>query len=43
MRADRQVYRTSTGVVCMITTDDFSIVNELHRMVPKRRVVPAGP
>jgi len=43
MRADRQVYRTSTGVVCMITTDDFSVVNELHRMVPKRRVVPAGP
>jgi hypothetical protein len=27
----------------MITTDDFSVVNELHRMVPKRRVVPAGP
>ena len=43
MRADRQVYRTSTGVVCMITTEDFSVVNELHRMVPKRRVVPAGP
>jgi hypothetical protein len=43
MRADRQVYRTSTGVVCMITTDDFSVVNELHRMVPKRRVVPTGP
>jgi hypothetical protein len=43
MKADRQVYRTSTGVVCMITTDDFTVVNELHRMVPKRRVVPAGP
>ena len=43
MKADRQVYRTSTGVVCMITTDDFDVVNELHRMVPKRRVVAAGP
>ena len=43
MRADRQVYRTSTGVVCMITTDDYTVVNELHRMVPKRRVVAAGP
>lgn len=40
MRADRQVYRTSTGVVCMISSDDFTIVNELHRMVPKRRVTP---
>ena len=35
MRADRQVYRTSTGVVAMITSDDFTIVNELHRMVPE--------
>ncbi|MEP7027018.1 MAG: hypothetical protein ABI960_00345 [Candidatus Eisenbacteria bacterium] len=43
MRADRQVYRTSTGVVAMITSDDFSIVTELHRMVPKRRVVTPEP
>jgi len=43
MRADRQVYRTSSGVVAMITSDDFSIVNELHRMVPKRRVVTPEP
>ena len=43
MRADRQVYRTSTGVVAMITSDDFSIVSELHRMVPKRRVVTPEP
>ena len=43
MKADRQVYRTSTGVVCMITSDDSTVVNELHRMVPKRRVVAAGP
>jgi hypothetical protein len=43
MRADRQVYRTSTGVVCMISSDDFTVVNELHRMVPKRRVVTPDP
>jgi hypothetical protein len=43
MHADRQVYRTSTGVVCMITSDDFTMVNELHRMVPKRRVVTPEP
>ena len=43
MRADRQVYRTSSGVVAMITSEDFSIVNELHRMVPKRRVVTPEP
>lgn len=43
MRADRQVYRTSTGVVAMITSEDFSIVSELHRMVPKRRVVTPEP
>lgn len=43
MRADRQVYKTSTGVVCMISSDDFTVVNELHRMVPKRRVVTPEP
>ena len=43
MRADRQVYRTSTGVVAMITSEDFSVVAELHRMVPKRRVVTPEP
>jgi hypothetical protein len=43
MRADRQVYRTSTGVVCMISSDDFTVVNELHHMVPKRRVVTPEP
>lgn len=39
MRSDRQVYRTSSGVVAMVTSDDFTLVRELHRMVPKRRVV----
>ena len=39
MRSDRQVYRTSTGVVAMVTSDDFTLVRELHRMVPNRRVV----
>jgi len=39
MRSDRQVYRTSTGVVAMVTSEDFTLVRELHRMVPKRRVV----
>ncbi len=39
MRSDRQVYRTSTGVVAMVTSDDFTMVRELHRMAPKRRVV----
>ena len=39
MRADRQVYRTSTGVVAMVTSEDFTMVRELHRMAPKRRVV----
>ena len=39
MRSDRQVYRTSTGVVAMVTSDDFTLVRELHRMVPTRRVV----
>ena len=43
MRSDRQVYRTSTGVVAMVTTDDFTLVRELHRMVPKRRVVQPQP
>ena len=44
MRSDRQVYRTSTGVVAMVTSEDFTLVRELHRMVPKRRVVqPGGP
>jgi hypothetical protein len=39
MRSDRQVYRTSTGVVAMVTSEDFTLVRELHRMVPSRRVV----
>jgi hypothetical protein len=39
MRSDRQVYRTSTGVVAMVTSEDFTLVRELHRMVPMRRVV----
>ena len=39
IRSDRQVYRTSTGVVAMVTSGDYTIVRELHRMVPKRRVV----
>jgi hypothetical protein len=44
MRSDRQVYRTSSGVVAMVTSEDFTLVRELHRMVPKRRVVsPAQP
>jgi hypothetical protein len=43
MRSDRQVYRTSTGVVAMVTTEDFTLVRELHRMVPKRRVVQSQP
>ena len=43
MRSDRQVYRTSTGVVAMVTSDDFTLVRELHRMVPKRRVVSQQP
>ena len=43
MRSDRQVYRTSTGVVAMVTTEDFTLVRELHRMVPKRRVVQPQP
>lgn len=42
MRSDRQVYRTSTGVVAMVTSDDFTLVRELHRMVPIRRVVAPG-
>ena len=37
VRAERQIYRTSTGVVTMITSDDFTIVRELQRMVPKRK------
>jgi hypothetical protein len=37
VRAERQIYRTSTGVVTMITSDDFTIVRELHRMVPKKK------
>jgi hypothetical protein len=40
MRSDRQVYRTSTGVVAMVTSEDYALVRELHRMVPKRRVAP---
>ena len=40
MRSDRQVYRTSTGVVAMVTSEDYVLVRELHRMVPKRRVAP---
>lgn len=43
MRSDRQVYRSSTGVVAMVTSDDFTLVRELHRMVPKRRVVTPEP
>lgn len=43
MRSDRQVYRTSTGVVAMVTSDDFTLVRELHRMVPQRRVVAPDP
>ena len=43
MRSDRQVYRTSTGVVAMVTSEDFTLVRELHRMVPKRRVVTPEP
>ena len=39
VHADRQIYRTSSGVVTMITADDPSVVRELHRMVPKRRLV----
>ncbi len=39
MRSDRQIYRTSTGVVAMVTSDDFTMVRELHRMAPKRRIV----
>jgi hypothetical protein len=39
VHADRQIYRTSNGVVAMITADDPLIVRELHRMVPSRRVV----
>jgi len=38
MRTDRQVYRTSTGVVAMVSSDDPTLVRELHRMAPKRRV-----
>ncbi|MGH7725792.1 MAG: hypothetical protein ACREOU_10250 [Candidatus Eiseniibacteriota bacterium] len=41
VRADRQVYRTSTGVVAMITSEDFTVVRELHRMAPRRKVVPS--
>jgi len=37
--ADRQIYRTSSGMVAMFTADDPTVVRELHRMVPKRRVV----
>ncbi len=37
--ADRQIYRTSNGIVTMFMADDASVVRELHRMVPKRRVV----
>ncbi len=40
VRAERQIYRTSTGVVTMITSDDFTIVRELQRMVPKRKAMP---
>jgi hypothetical protein len=43
VRTDRQVYRTASGVVAMITSDDFTVVRELHRMAPKRRVVVAAP
>lgn len=43
MRSDRQVYRTSTGVIAMVTSDDFTLVRELHRMVPKRRVITPEP
>jgi hypothetical protein len=39
VHADRQIYRTATGVVTMITAEDPQIVRELHRMVPKRRLV----
>jgi len=39
IRSDRQIYRTSTGVIAMVTSGDYTIVRELHRMVPKRRVV----
>lgn len=39
VHADRQIYRTSNGMVAMITADDPTVVRELHRMVPKRRVV----
>lgn len=39
VRADRQIYRTSTGVVTMITSEDFTIVRELQRMVPKRKTL----
>jgi hypothetical protein len=41
VRAERQIYRTSTGVVTMITSDDFTIVRELQRMVPKRKAFAA--
>jgi hypothetical protein len=38
-RAERQVYRTSGGVVAMVTSQDFTLVRELHRMMPKKKVV----
>ncbi len=40
MKADRQVYRTSTGVVAMVTSDDFTLVRELHRMAPRPKPKP---
>lgn len=40
LRAGRQVYRTSTGVIAMVTSDDPTIVKELHKMAPRRRVIP---
>jgi hypothetical protein len=39
VHADRQMYRTATGAVAIITAEDPTVVRELHRMVPKRRVV----
>jgi hypothetical protein len=39
VHADRQMYRTANGAVAIITSEDPTVVRELHRMVPKRRLV----